>query len=239
MISGPTRRETFREGDVGYASLWEPDEARARRFFSAVLGWPEEGHRHVPWAAVPHGFAGHIDPPTLFCNYGVDDIAASVEAVRAAGGQAEEPTDEPWGRSVMCTDPEGLRFAIYELPPPDGRSERPAINGERHGDISYITMHVVDSAVARTFYGSVLGWEFEPGRIEDGWGPTDVHPMTGMSGGSERACILPMYRVDDIQTAVVRVREAGGTATDPELEPYGWSSECVDDQGAAFYLGQH
>ncbi|MGO9560733.1 MAG: VOC family protein [Acidimicrobiales bacterium] len=239
MISGPTRRETIHHGDVGYASWWEPDEAKSRHFFAAVLGWPEDGHRHVPWAAVSHGFAGGIDPPTLFCNYGVDDIAASIEQVRAAGGQAEEPTDEPWGATAMCTDPEGLRFALYQLPPPGGRPERPAINGERHGDISYITMHVVDSAVARAFYGSVLGWQFEPGQIEDGWGPTDVHPMTGMSGGSERARILPMYRVDDIQSAVERVRAAGGTATDPELKPYGRTSECVDDQGAAFYLGEH
>jgi len=31
---------------------------------------------------------------------------------------------------------------------------------------------------------------------------------------------------------------AGGTATDPEQMPYGITSDCVDDQGFSFYLGQ-
>ncbi len=50
--------------------------------------------------------------------------------------------------------------------------------------------------------------------------------------------MMPMYQVDDIEGAVGRVRELGGTATDPERQPYGLSSECVDDQGGRFYLGQ-
>ena len=29
----------------------------------------------------------------------------------------------------------------------------------------------------------------------------------------------------------------GGTATDPERQPYGTTSECTDDQGVRFYLG--
>jgi predicted enzyme related to lactoylglutathione lyase len=48
-----------------------------------------------------------------------------------------------------------------------------------------------------------------------------------------------MYRVDDIEEAVAQVRAHGGTATDPEVQPYGITSECVDDQGTEFYLGQH
>jgi predicted enzyme related to lactoylglutathione lyase len=48
-----------------------------------------------------------------------------------------------------------------------------------------------------------------------------------------------MYRVDDIHAAVERVRAEGGSATDPERQPYGLSSTCVDDQGTRFYLGQH
>jgi predicted enzyme related to lactoylglutathione lyase len=47
-----------------------------------------------------------------------------------------------------------------------------------------------------------------------------------------------MYLVDDIGAAVERVRAAGGTASDPERQPYGVTSDCVDDQGTRFYLGQ-
>ncbi len=229
----------IREGDVGYASLWVPDEARARRFFSDVLGWPLEGNRDVSWRAVSHGVTGGSELPTLFCAYAVEDVNDAARRVWEADGTAEEPVAEPWGRTVDCTDPEGLRFALYELPTDGaGRPPRPLPNGERHGDLAYITMHSVSSEVARTFYSAVLGWRFVPGRIEDGWGLEGVAPMTGLSGGHDRPSIAPMYRVDDIAGAVRRVRAVGGTATDPELQPYGWSSECHDDQGTFFYLGQ-
>ncbi|WP_246395808.1 VOC family protein [Actinomadura luteofluorescens] len=48
-----------------------------------------------------------------------------------------------------------------------------------------------------------------------------------------------MYTVDEIEPAVARAREAGGTATAPARQPYGITSECTDDQGSRFYLGQH
>jgi hypothetical protein len=49
-----------------------------------------------------------------------------------------------------------------------------------------------------------------------------------------------MWSVDDTAAAVARVRELGGTATDPEPQPYGLlSATCTDDQGGTFYLGGH
>ena len=45
-----------------------------------------------------------------------------------------------------------------------------------------------------------------------------------------------MYHVADIAAAVAKVRELGGTATEPELMPYGWSADCTDDQGMGFWL---
>lgn len=41
-----------------------------------------------------------------------------------------------------------------------------------------------------------------------------------------------------VHDAVARVRAEGGTATDPEQQPYGVSSYCADDQGTRFYLGR-
>ena len=52
-----------------------------------------------------------------------------------------------------------------------------------------------------------------------------------------RATIVPMWKVADVRRAVEAVRAAGGTATDPERQPYGTTSECADDQGMRFYLG--
>jgi predicted enzyme related to lactoylglutathione lyase len=47
-----------------------------------------------------------------------------------------------------------------------------------------------------------------------------------------------MYQVDDIAAAVDAVRAGGGTATDPERMPYGITSDCTDEQGSRFYLGE-
>jgi predicted enzyme related to lactoylglutathione lyase len=105
-------------------------------------------------------------------------------------------------------------------------------------DVAYLVFELPDSARARAFYGSVLGLQFSPGRAHDGWNIADVVPMSGLSGGHQRPAVVPMYRVGDIHAAVARVRAAGGTATEPVVEPYGTRADCTDDQGTRFYLGQ-
>jgi predicted enzyme related to lactoylglutathione lyase len=99
-------------------------------------------------------------------------------------------------------------------------------------------MEVADSARTRAFYGSVLGWRFAPGHVDDGWQVEDVAPMVGVSGGHDQTTTVPMYSVDNIDIAVERVRVAGGAATPPEVQPYATTSTCTDDQGTRFYLGQ-
>jgi predicted enzyme related to lactoylglutathione lyase len=244
-LQGPIPRgagesETIRQGDIGYVSVWTPDLERALRFYGEVLGWTyaagSSGQgRNVVGTSVPTGVWGGQETSTLFCCYAVDDVEAAVARVHEAGGTAQELIDSPEGRRADCVDNQGVPLALMEA----GSSPRPPLNAREHGDLTYFTMEVVDSTAARSFYGSVLGWQFEPGGVEDGWGPSDVHPMTGMSGGHERSAGVPMWVVDDIAAAVDRVRSAGGTATDPEQQPYAITSVCTDDQGAKFYLGQY
>jgi predicted enzyme related to lactoylglutathione lyase len=62
--------------------------------------------------------------------------------------------------------------------------------------------------------------------------------MVGILGGQETATALPMYLVEDVHSAVQRVRAAGGTSTEPETQSYGVTAVCSDDQGTRFYLGQ-
>ena len=88
------------------------------------------------------------------------------------------------------------------------------------------------------FYGEVLGWRFSPGRVEEGWQVEYVVPMTGLSGGHRQATGVPMWLVEDIAAAVQRVRDAGGTSTEPQRQPYAVMADCTDDQGMHFYLGQ-
>jgi uncharacterized glyoxalase superfamily protein PhnB len=241
MIAGAVTSPGPRPGDVGYVSLWVPDVERAATFFARVLGWrygPGSGPqgRQVEDQSLHHGLWGGQPRSTLFLCFAVDDVDAAVERVRAAGGHADQPHQQPYGRIAECVDDEGSRFAVFT--PPGGTATSASPSRPHAGDVSYITMEVVDSARTRAFYGSVLGWRFRPGSIEDGWQVESPVPMVGISGGHDEATAVPMYQVDDVDAAVRRVRDAGGTASDPAVQPYGTTSTCVDDQGTRFYLGQ-
>ncbi|SEG80486.1 Uncharacterized conserved protein PhnB, glyoxalase superfamily [Thermomonospora echinospora] len=240
----PARAPRLRQGDIGYASVWAPDVARAAAFYQTVLGWElrpgstEQG-REVGGLSQPIGLWGGQEHRTLFVCFAVTDVHAAVRRVRDAGGRAEEPHAEEYGVVAMCADDQGLEFALYE----PSRSTPAPTESPRHGEISYLTFEVPDSARFRAFFASVLGWEFVRGRVEDGWeARIDGEPvryMVGMQGGHPLPTVVPMYAVDDIDVAVGNVRAAGGTATEPERMPYGMSSYCSDDQDVRFYLGQH
>ena len=233
-----------RHGDAGYTSLWVPDVARAGEFYAAVLGWTYETGSdgrslHVTTAIPRQGLvAGSAPAGPVFAAYAVDDVAAAVRRVRAAGGTAAEPAAQPWGRSADCSDDQGWQFALYQPAPGTGTGAEPPSNGSREGDLAYLTLLVPDSARFRAFFGAVLGWQFAPGHVEDGWEVTTTRPMTGIAGGQEEVTGVPMWRVDDIAAAVARVRAAGGRSSDPERQPYGVSADCYDDQGTHFFLGQ-
>lgn len=176
---------------------------------------------------------------TVTLHVDVPDVDALVERAVDAGAVLERPpSDNPYGRIGVVRDPFGHRWMLNTpsvVQEPAQATHGPAA---APGDVVYVMMELPDSARARAFYGAVLGWTFHPGRVEDGWGVDSPSPMTGLSGGHERPAIVLMYQVDDIHAAVARVRAAGGTATDPEVQPYGISAECTDDQGTRFYLGQ-
>lgn len=241
LLSSPAVSDRVRNGDVAYASLWVPDIERAADFFAAVLGWTyapgsSEQGRRVTNTPLPLGLWGDPNASTLFLSYYVDDLAAAVDRVRAAGGTVKTPHREPYGLTVDCTDNEGVRFAMLEVAA-DAPS-RAALSAPGHGALTYITMQVADTARARAFYGAVFGWDFAAGNWPDGWNVLQPVPMTGMAGGRGAGGNMPVYQVDDVDAAVQRVREAGGTASEPDRRPHGTMSDCASPDGVGFALWQ-
>ena len=240
MLSGPVAGAVspIRHGDIGYVSVWTDDPERSAAFYGHVLGWRCDPTSHrVTNTDQPIGIVAMPGSPTLFCCYAVTDVAAARQAILDEGGEAGEISQTPHGPTVDATDPAGMAFAVYQ---PTGSDPRPALNGTGPGELSYVTYLATDSATFRRFYGRVLGWTFEPGRIDDGWEPRSVHPMAGVAGGNAEPVTVPMWTVTDIESAVQRVREAGGTVIEePSAQSYGSSALCTDDQGVRFYLGQH
>lgn len=241
-----TRVLTEAEGDVVYLSLQVADTARARTFYSAVLGWdfrsPEPGRSaQAQGQSLPIGVwdgspSPGIEVPGVFLVRRVTDLAAAVETVRSLGGTATDPRQDRYGLMSDCTDDQGNGFTLLETQPD---VPRPETNGERDGDVAYITIALDDEVRGSRFYGELFGWEFTPGRVPHGLNVEGPRPMTGMWGGAtDRQVTELMFRVADVEAAVRRVRDAGGIASDPERQPYGIMANCTDDQGMRFSLGQ-
>ncbi len=229
------------EGDIGYASLMLPDVTRAETFYADVLGWRfeqgsvEQGRQVVGLPNQHMGLWGGQERTTALLAFAVDDTEAVVAKVRAAGGTADEPIDAPYGLAANCADDQGMAFSVYQSPV----AERGPAPDAGTGEIVYLTFEVADTARFRAFFGEVFGWHFSQGRSGgDRFNIDGVRPLAGLSGGHPEATIVPQYVVADIDAAVAKVRAAGGTAQDPQAQPYGRSSECVDNQGTRFYLAQ-
>ena len=225
--------DAIRPGDVAGVTLRVPDVDRAASFYADVLGWDVRGDgrdRDVAGAGIDLRLQEVDGPPAASCSFAVADVQATAARVRDAGGTAELVVAGGYGVHAECTDDQGQTFALHLAPPLTPRPTR--------STVAYLTVEVPDSARYRAFCSAVLGWTFSPGSIADGWQVQDVAPMVGFAGGARRPAVQPMYRVDDIAAAVAAVRAHGGTATDPQAQPYGVSSECTDDQGSRFWLGQ-
>lgn len=237
MLTGPVTGAVvpIQHGDVGYVAVATPDVERAIAFYGSVLGWMVDARTQT---VTNVGQRIHIvsGPNTLVCGYAVTDVDGARDSIVAGGGTVGSPESLEFGDVLHATDSQGLPFAVYA---PAAGEPRPLLNGGGPAELSYITYQVPDSAVFKAFYSGLLFWTFEPGRVEDGWGVLDTHPMAGVAGGSDRPVVVPMWTVEDIDAAVARVREAGGTVVEePSQQSYGKSALCADDQGARFYLGQ-
>lgn len=106
--------------------------------------------------------------------------------------------------------------------------------GPRHGDIGYVSLWVPDVQAAATFFAAVLGWRYGPGSGPEGRQVQGLSLHHGLWGGVADGTLFCCFAVDDLDGAVTRVRAGGGTAEEPQLEPYGLISSCTDDQGVAF-----
>jgi predicted enzyme related to lactoylglutathione lyase len=239
MLSGPVTGAAtpIQHGDVGYVSVWTPDAERAAAFYGHVLGWTYDSATHQVTNTKQHiGIFSVTMPQGMLCCYAVADLNGARQAILSGDGSVGEVQEFDFGTVLDATDSQGAAFAVFQPAP---GMPRPELNGAGPGELSYITYEVPDSAAFKAFYSRVLFWTFEPGRIEDGWQVQGTHPMAGIAGGSAQRVTVPMWTVADIDDAVARVREAGGTILEePSQQPYGKMAHCADDQGTRFYLGE-
>jgi uncharacterized glyoxalase superfamily protein PhnB len=218
-VFGATRRGepiVMPDGKVGHAELAIGD---------TVLMLAEE-----------HPEIGHIAPVNGGASVRVEvsDVDGSMaRAVELGATVIREVTDSSYGRGGSFRDPFGQRWLVAQAAP------RAGTEPVRHGQAGYFTFQVPAAEPAKAFYGAVLGWQFSPGNVEGGWGIEGSGLQGGLWGGPGRQIGWKlMYAVDDLPSALERVRGQGGQAGEVEHQPYGITAECVDNQGIEFWLWQ-
>ena len=112
------------------------------------------------------------------------------------------------------------------------------------GEPSFFELGVADAQQARAFYRGLFGWSMEPSASGAGFAIGTAGMAGGLHGGDPQASPYLFFRVDDLDAALKRVLELGGTL-DPPLEGeedqgsvarYGRFRLCRDDQGSPFGL---
>ena len=109
------------------------------------------------------------------------------------------------------------------------------------GDLIHFEIRAADAGRAQTFWSSLLGWEFnaQPGDVPytmsraGGDGPT-----AGLyrSESTERG-LIPYFSVEDLDAAVAKVGELGGSVRDVgDVPDVGRYAHCIDTEGNPFSL---
>jgi uncharacterized glyoxalase superfamily protein PhnB len=219
-VFGAVRRGdpiVMEDGRIGHAELAIGD---------AVLMLAEEHPEIGHVASASGGASVRVEVP---------DVDRAVDRAVELGAELIRPvTASPYGRGGSFRDPFGQRWLVSQAA--ERSAETPPL---RHGNAEYFTLQVPEAEPAKAFYGAVLGWQFSPGNVEGGWQIEGSGLQGGLWGGPGRpAGWKVMYVVDDLASAVERVRAQGGRAAEPEVHPYGATADCADNQGIEFWLNQ-
>jgi uncharacterized glyoxalase superfamily protein PhnB len=119
LLRQPAQASGLRQGDVANVTMMARDARRAKEFYEAVLQVPFSSGHPGAWRTdetrPPLGILPSQDAEAgVQLSYRVDDIAAAVERVRAAGGHADEPGRRPYGLLAECVDDQGASFRLWQ-----------------------------------------------------------------------------------------------------------------------------
>jgi uncharacterized protein len=163
-----------RDGYIPGVPCWidtsQPDPEAAVAFYGDLFGWEfedvmppgSEGKYFI--ARIQGGDVAAVGsipepaPPAAMWNtyVWVESADKTASKVRdAGGGVVMEPFDVmDAGRMAVCTDPEGAAFCVWQA-----KEQRGAKIVNEHGSLNFNDLNTRDPEGAKSFYGSVFGWQ--------------------------------------------------------------------------------
>jgi uncharacterized protein len=228
------------------ALLHTRDVASAARFYGEVFGWQLQDGAKPSFTLRGERVAGvrrTAADDNLWVPYvAVDDVDACADAAVFAGGTITASTQDT-DRRVVITDPEGAVIGICA--PNDDQA---VVLTEGAGTIWWAEVLAKNPSVLQEFYRRLFGWQFteqplEPHRLYVVWkrGEKSVGGLLPIGPGwnsSPRWQVL--FQVDNLDAAVGRVVDAGGTCEFGPLDVprAGLLTSVRDPRGALHVLVQ-
>src|SRR5215217_1935198 len=163
-----------RDGYIPGVPCWvdtsQPDPEAAVDFYSGLFGWefenvlPPDSPGQYFLARLRGGAVAAVEsipealPPMATWNtyIWVESADETAAKVRDAGGSiVMEPFDiMDSGRMAVFTDPEGAAFSVWQA-----KEHKGARIVNEHGSLNFNGLNTRDGEGAKSFYGSVFGWQ--------------------------------------------------------------------------------
>lgn len=178
-------------GSFVWHDLMTPDPEASRAFYGELFGWTYHVTHctHIETQGQPIGGMLKLDPahgaPPHWMGYvGVEDLDATLERARRAGGKVLVPKTEiaNVGLFAVLADPSGASLAPFQ-----SSTTHPADPTRRPGQFVWDELSTSDTERCAAFYGETFGWSRTPVDM----GPMGVYWLL-QNGGHDVAGMMPM-----------------------------------------------
>lgn len=248
------QRSGYTPGTFCWSELATSDQAAAKAFYAALFGW-ESDDRPVgedsyysmqlvggkPVAAIAGQPQQQRDAgvPPLWNSYvSVDSADAVAERAKELGATVHAPAFDVFtsGRMAVIQDPQGAYFMLWQ---PGDHVGGALVNAP--GALVWNELNSPDLDGSSAFYSALFGWD-----IEQFAGMEDYLSIKvgAANNGGMRALVPPSppnwlvyFGAEDIDAALVKVQELGGTKLAGPIDiQIAKIAVVADPQGAVFAL---
>jgi predicted enzyme related to lactoylglutathione lyase len=280
-----SERDEYPAGVPCWVETLQADPQAAMAFYASLFGWEFEGPGEMPgdrsdasdgyYVAKLRGRdvagIGSMKPrgeprtPAWTTYVRVDGVAETAErAIQAGGNVLVAPMDAPpAGSLAILTDPAGAPFGVWE---PQERQGAQRVHEPSAWSMS--SLHTNDTEAAKSFYGTLFGWETQP----FGDAGIALFRLPGYDGGQPAppvprdtvACMFPIleaqisigpdpqigsssaqrprwnvdFWIDGVDTGAERARASGGKVLATLDVDEFHSADLADPAGAVFSISQ-
>lgn len=249
-------------GTFCWTELMTTDLAKARPFYSAVLGWT---YKEVPMPGGPGPYvmpqvegrdaAGMATlqpaqmkqiPPHWSVYVAVDDVAATLKKANELGAKTVMPAfDIPdVGRMAVFQDPTGANLSLWWT---RGQHAGTGTDSAKTGALCWTELMTTNIDKAQSFYTKLFGWKTKGGDLQGNayveWqiGADTIGGMMSVPKGTTMpSAWMPYFAVPDVKKRAEVAKMSGGQILNGPMEipDVGWVATLADPQGAVFSLYQ-